>query len=148
MICCKLALAVQSHSTICVQLQSYDEKLPPSQSRRLDSLWWRDLCSAEGKFDVERNWLSSIIQRQLGDGENNLMMQNCAVCYCRSSRVLQWLIHSRFYTWSVENLHCQKLLWDAIWFVECRGKQCVLGCEKLTMTNIGTIKNLEIFCTY
>jgi len=39
---------------------------------RLDLLWWRDLCSIEWKFDVESNWISLVIQSEVGSGNNTL----------------------------------------------------------------------------
>jgi hypothetical protein len=39
---------------------------------RLDLLWWRDLCSIGREFDVESNWISLEIQREVGSGNNTL----------------------------------------------------------------------------
>jgi len=39
---------------------------------RLDLLWWRDLCSIGREFDVESNWISLVIQREIGSGNNTL----------------------------------------------------------------------------
>jgi len=36
---------------------------------RMDSIWWRDLCSVGKEKGVESNWLTTSISRRIGNGE-------------------------------------------------------------------------------